>query len=184
MNRQLESQLTSSFNSRDDVNTGGMGSLPPFTPSYELNDAFSTTFEDPFSYPSGPDFSSLLEDTTTNPHNESSNNSADLDNKLLSFGTPILKAPIFDDAGQTWPAMSAELYGMFFVAEDVFGDNNTGAGRPMELTCYRRNLFQISGTVVLSRGITGMINEQGQQVPLYDLTASISAIESIEVTKK
>ena len=59
------------------MNTGGMGSLPPFTPSYELNDAFSTTFEDPFSYPSGPDFSSLLEDTTTNPHNESSNNSAD-----------------------------------------------------------------------------------------------------------
>merc|ERR1719174_2828122 len=99
---------------------------------------------------------------------------------IMVIDTPILKAPIFDDAGQTWPAMSAELYGMFFVAEDVFGDNNTGAGRPMELTCYRRNLFQISGTVVLSRGITGMINEQGQQVPLYDLTASISAIESIE----
>lgn len=165
---------------RDDVNTGGMGSLPPFTPSYELSDAFSATFEDPFSYPSGPDFSSLLEDTNANSHNEPSSNSADLDNKLLSFGAPILKAPIFDDAGQTWPAMSAELYGMFFVAEDVFGDNNTGAGRPMELTCYRRNLFQISGTVVLSRGIKGMINEQGQQVPLYDLMATISAIESIE----
>jgi hypothetical protein len=76
--------------------------------------------------------------------------------------------------------MSAELYGMFFVAEDVFGDNNTGGSRPMELTCYRRNLFQISGTVTLSRGIKSMINEQGQQVPLYDLMATISALESIE----
>ncbi|KAL5315508.1 hypothetical protein ACEPPN_016376 [Leptodophora sp. 'Broadleaf-Isolate-01'] len=165
---------------RDDVNSnGGMAPLS-FTPSYDLSDAFSATFEDPFSYPSGTDFSSLLEDTSTNPHNEPSSNPADLDNKLLSFGAPIPKAPILDDAGQTWPVMSAELYGMFFVAEDVFGDNNTPAGRPMELTCYRRNLFQISGTVVVSRGIKGMINEQGQQVPLYDLMATISAIESIE----
>lgn len=50
----------------------------------------------------------------------------------------------------------------------------------MELTCYRRNLFQISGTVILSRGIKSMINESGQQVPLYDLMATISALESIE----
>ncbi|KAL2062815.1 hypothetical protein VTL71DRAFT_5887 [Oculimacula yallundae] len=164
---------------RDDANHGGMPSLP-FTPSYELSDAFSATFEDPFSYQSGADFSSLLEDPNTNPNNEPSSNAPGLDNKLLSFGPPVLKGPILDDAGQTWPAMSAELYGMFFVAEDVFGDNNTGAARPMELTCYRRNLFQISGTVVLSRGIKAMINEQGGLVPLYDLMATISATESIE----
>jgi hypothetical protein len=157
---------------RDDVNTG-LPSLP-FTPSYELSDAFSTTFEDPFSYQSGP-FESLLDDTTQNTNNESA---ADLDNKLLGFGAPILKAAILDDAGQTWPQMSAELYGMFFVAEDVFGGETTG--RPMELTCYRRNLFQISGTVTLSRSIKGMLNEQGQHVPIYDMMASISALESIE----
>lgn len=50
----------------------------------------------------------------------------------------------------------------------------------MELTCYRRNLFQISGTMTLSRNISHVLNEQGQQIPLYDLTASISALESIE----
>jgi hypothetical protein len=157
---------------RDDVNSG-LPSLP-FTPSYELSDAFSTTFEDPFSYQSGP-FESLLDDTTQNTNNEST---ADLDNKLLGFGAPILKAAILDDAGQTWPQMSAELYGMFFVAEDVFGGETTG--RPMELTCYRRNLFQISGTVTLSRSIKGMLNEQGQHVPIFDMFASISALESIE----
>jgi hypothetical protein len=78
--------------------------------------------------------------------------------------------------------MTAELYGMFFVAEDVFGNTSQRSltSRPMELTCYRRNLFQISGTVTLSRGIKSCINEQGQQVPLYDLSATLSALESIE----
>lgn len=74
--------------------------------------------------------------------------------------------------------MSAELYGMFFVAEDVFGGDTSG--RPMELTCYRRNLFQISGTITLSRSIKGILNEQGQHVPIFNLMASISALESIE----
>jgi hypothetical protein len=165
---------------RDDVNNSTLPTNLAFTPSYEL-DAFSTTFEDPFSYQSAADFSSLLEDTNTHTNNESTSNSGgDLDNKLLGFGAPILKAPIVDEAGQTWPSMTAELYGMFFVAEDVFEDNNLKVGRPMELTCYRRNLFQISGSIVLSRGIKSIINEQGQQVPLYDLTATISALESIE----
>ena len=89
-----------------------------------------------------------------------------------------MKAAVLDDQGQTWPAMSAELYGMFFVAEDVFGGET--AGRPMELTCYRRNLFQISGTVTLSRSIAHILNEQGQHVPIYDIVATISALESIE----
>jgi hypothetical protein len=164
--------------SRDDNHN--LPSLP-FTPSYELSDAFSTTFEDPFSYQSGP-FESLLDDGGSNAQNgESSSTDTSAggpDNKLLGFGAPILKATVLDDNGQTWPAMSAELYGMFFVAEDVFGGETTG--RPLELTCYRRNLFQISGYVTLSRSIAHMVNEQGQQVPIYDLTATISALESIE----
>ncbi|RDW66336.1 hypothetical protein BP6252_09971 [Coleophoma cylindrospora] len=158
----------------DDVQNHGLPSLP-FTPSYELSDAFSTTFEDPFSYQSTP-FESLVDDQSNADNGDANQN--DPDNKMLGFGAPIMKAPVLDETGQTWPSMSAELYGMFFVAEDVFGGEN--AGRPMELTCYRRNLFQISGTVILSRTISHMLNEQGQQVPLYDLQATISALESIE----
>ncbi|RAL62525.1 hypothetical protein DID88_005090 [Monilinia fructigena] len=157
----------------DDVNTG-MPSLP-FTPSYELSDAFSSTFEDPFSYHSEP-FESLLDNP--DPENNRDTNSGDPDNKLLGFGAPIIKVSIFDDNGQTWPAMTAELYGMFFVAEDVFGGETPG--RPMELTCYRRNLFQVSGTIILSRSITRIMNEQVQNIPIYNLTATISALESIE----
>lgn len=74
--------------------------------------------------------------------------------------------------------MSAELYGMFFVAEDVFGGDNTG--RPLELTCYRRNLWQCSGSIILPRMVTNIVNEQGQNVPIFELVASISAAESIE----
>ncbi|OWP03984.1 hypothetical protein B2J93_4548 [Marssonina coronariae] len=152
--------------------------LPPSIPSYDL---YGTTFEDPFSYPAA-DFA-LLEDPSSNshhrPHNEPSSTPVDLDNKLLGFGAPILHATILDDAGQTWPAMSAELYGMFFVAEDVFGDNSM-SGRPMELTCYRRNLFQISGILVLRRSIKGVLGEQGQLVPAFGLMATLSALESID----
>ncbi|RQM05695.1 hypothetical protein DH86_00003786 [Scytalidium sp. 3C] len=146
----------------------------PFTPTYELHDGFSATFEDPFSYQSGP-FDNLLE--TSNP-TQTETVTNDLDTKLLGFGTPIMKSTVLDDRGQTWPSMNAELYGMFFVAEDVFAGENTG--RPMELTCYRRNLFQISGTVTLSRSIANVLNEQGKPVPIYELAATLSAVESIE----
>ncbi|CAG8977338.1 hypothetical protein HYALB_00009210 [Hymenoscyphus albidus] len=168
---------------RDDLTSN----IPPipFTPSYENSDGFSSTFEDPFSYPSAP-FDTLLEQSNNNSHNNSNNNNGQpgetflqaLDNKLLGFSAPIIKAPILNDCGQTWPQMSAELYGMFFVAEDVFEGEPTG--RPTELTCYRRNLFQISGTIALSRNISHILNEQGQQIPIYELTATLSARESIE----
>src|SRR5580698_1088901 len=116
----------------------------PYTPSYEL-DGFATTFDDPLSYQSNM-FETFLDDNL--PIVEAA--PMEMDNgKLLGFGSPIHKTPVYDQSGQTWPRMSAELNGMFCVAEDVFeGD---AAGRPLELTCYRRNLFQISGNITLSR---------------------------------
>ena len=76
--------------------------------------------------------------------------------------------------------MSAELYGMFFVAEDVFGGDNNPA-RPLELTCYRRNLWQCSGQITLPKyGVSAVVTEQGRRTPVFDLAASITAIESIE----
>lgn len=84
-----------------------------------------------------------------------------------------------DDTGKfSEMNMSAELYGMFFVAEDVFGGENSG--RPLELTCYRRNLWQCSGQVTLPRVVTNIIDDQGRHVPIVELSASITAVESIE----
>lgn len=146
----------------------------PFTPSYEF-EGFNT-FEDPFSYSTRPTFDVAGADAE--PFNEESP-SQELDNKLLGFSAPLVKAQLVDGAGNFAESnMSAELYGMFFVAEDVFGGDNTG--RPLELTCYRRNLWQCSGQITLPRHLSHFIDEQGQQVPIIELAASITAMESIE----
>lgn len=155
----------------DSVN--GLAPLP-FTPSYEF-EGFNT-FEDPFSYSTRPAYD--VPGTDAEPFNEESP-SQELDNKLLGFSAPLVKAQLVDAAGNFAETnMSAELYGMFFVAEDVFGGENTG--RPLELTCYRRNLWQCSGQITLPRHLSHLIDEQGQQVPIIELAASITAMESIE----
>ncbi|RKF58684.1 Protein pacG [Erysiphe neolycopersici] len=146
-----------------------------YSPNYEKCEGYSTTFEDPFPFQQVGDFPTPLKDEKSKP--KESKSSSATDNKLLGFSGPILRAAVFDDSGQTWPIMSAELYGMFFVAEDVFGESTA---RGDELTCYRRNLFQISGAMILSRGMNGIINEQGQHIPIYNLEATLTAFESIE----
>lgn len=148
--------------------------MPVFTPtSYD----FTSGFDDPLSYNNAGYFDNFLDPGVPGvPIAEFP--PADLDNKLLGFGAPIHKTPVLDGAGQTWPRLTAELNGMFSIAEDVFEGETTG--RPLELTCYRRNLFQISGAITLSRTIGQVLLEQGRQVVIQDLVAVLSATESIE----
>ncbi|SPO04756.1 related to acid phosphatase [Cephalotrichum gorgonifer] len=151
---------------------GGIPPLP-FHNSYDF-DAF-TTFEDPFSYPARP-YDEAAPDP--GPLDEPST-PEQLDNKLLGFSAPVLKTPLVDESGQyTEISMTAELYGMFFVAEDVFAGETPG--RPLELTCYRRNLWQCSGQISLSRQVSHFIDEGGVRVPVEELAASITAVESID----
>ncbi|KAI3320220.1 p53-like transcription factor [Xylariaceae sp. AK1471] len=152
------------------------GNIPPFTftPSVDF-DNFTTTFEDPFNY-------SRPYETTPNPetlHDEGSSPQQP-DDKLLGFSATAVKATPLDDSLGAYSElnMTAELYGMFFVAEDVFGGETTG--RPLELTCYRRNLWQCSGQITMPRHCTQVMNEQGRAIPIVEFYASISAIESIE----
>ncbi|KAK4195411.1 putative phosphate-non-repressible acid phosphatase precursor [Triangularia verruculosa] len=175
----------------------------PFTPTAAYDfDTFSTTFEDPFSYPARPfgnDGSNAslignLGGLGVDPENcyngnhgggaEGSSSPQELDNKLLGFGAVLPgKATLIDPLGHFIdPIMSAELYGMFFVAEDVFGADNGGDNRrPMELTCYRRNLWQCSGQITLPRQVAQFAMADGQQqMPVMELAASITALESIE----
>lgn len=145
----------------------------PFNPSYDF-DSFAPTFEDPFSY-STRHFEPVQ-------HQDANNDEAspqELDNKLLGFSEPVVSASIVDENGTFADlAMTAELYGMFFVAEDVFGGETTG--RPLELTCYRRNLWQCSGQLTLPRSVYNVMDDQGRQIPIAELSASITALESIE----
>ncbi|KAF4504745.1 hypothetical protein G6O67_008154 [Ophiocordyceps sinensis] len=154
------------------LNGGALAPLP-FTPAYDF-EGFATTFEDPFSY------STRAYEPTPNPDPlDEPSSPLELDNKLLGFSEPMRNFNVIDDAGNIADLhLGAELYGMFFVAEDVFGGEN--AGRPLELTCYRRNLWQCSGQITLPRAVSHLIDEQGRQFPIFELSASISALESIE----
>lgn len=158
----------------DSVN-GGLPNFPFNPSSYDL-ETFTTTFEDPFNYSrpydAAPDPEAFHDEESSPPQ---------LDDKLLSFSPPILKASPLDDSTGAFSElnMSAELYGMFFVAEDVFGGENTGP-RPLELTCYRRNLWQCSGQIIMPRHCTQVVNEQGRTIPIVEFHASITASESID----
>ncbi|KAK4232554.1 protein pacG [Podospora fimiseda] len=154
----------------------------PFTPTYDF-DAFGATFEDPFSYTarSFGDNTALTSGDITESYNGEAVSPQELDNKLLGFGIPIPgKATLIDSTGQfVSPSMTAELYGMFFVAEDVFVADNS-PNRPLELTCYRRNLWQCSGQITLPRHVAQYIDEQGRQAPAIELAASITGMESMD----
>lgn len=105
------------------------------------------------------------------------------DNKLLSFSLPNIPFALFNFASQRVTiTMAAQLHGMFFLAESPWVATDTPTATP-ELTCYRRNLFQISGTVTMPRGLQTIMNEQGEALPTMPgvpLELTISATESLE----
>ncbi|KAL2016869.1 hypothetical protein VTK56DRAFT_2903 [Thermocarpiscus australiensis] len=153
----------------------------PFTPTGYDFETFSTTFEDPFSYPARPFDGAGVGPLDPEAFNFDAASPQELDSKLLGFGAPVpgRATLVTEDGRPVEPAMTGELYGMFFVAEDVFGaDNNTG--RPLELTCYRRNLWQCSAQITLPRNISHYVDDEGRQAPVTELAASITAVESIE----
>ena len=76
--------------------------------------------------------------------------------------------------------MTAQLHGMFFLAESARTGTGELVSSPPELTCYRRNLFQITGSVTLPRMLTYIVNEQGERIPIVSQELTVSATESVE----
>jgi len=107
--------------------------------------------------------------------------SIDRDNKLLSFSLPSLPYVLVDYANQRQTiSVSAQLHGMFFLAESPWAATSDAAAPPTELTCYRRNLFQISGTVTMPRLLRYIMTDQGEHIPILAQELTISATESVE----
>lgn len=77
-------------------------------------------------------------------------------------------------------SLTAQLHGMFFLAESPWASTSDAANQPTELTCYRRNLFQISGTLMLPRGLRYIVTDQNEQIPIMSQELAISATESVE----
>jgi hypothetical protein len=118
------------------------------------------------------------------------------DGKLLSFRkTSTDKLAIVDSRGRLQEIeVDAQLHGMFFLSE--LSAANTANGGPgsgsgsgngetpvgAELTCYRRNLFQISGNVTFPYSQLSVLvsPDTGEATPIKNTELSISATESVD----
>ncbi|KAK3327269.1 putative heterokaryon incompatibility protein [Cercophora scortea] len=102
------------------------------------------------------------------------------DQKLLSFKKVGDKHTIVDQKGRIHDMeIDAQLHGMFFLSEFPA---STGDGNVLnaELTCYRRNLFQISGSLCFPQIPLSVMLETGETSQIKDMEVSISAIESVD----
>lgn len=103
------------------------------------------------------------------------------DHKLLSFRKVADKHTIVDNHGRMQQLeLTAQLHGMFFLSE-LPAQNNDGSVLQPELTCYRRNLFQVSGSLITPRGpMSVIVADTGETVPVQTTEVTISAIESVD----
>lgn len=102
------------------------------------------------------------------------------DNKLLAFRRAQDKHTVLDLHGRVQPLdLTAQLHGMFFLSEMPSNTSDGSALQP-ELTCYRRNLFQISGSLITPRGQISVVTDSGETVPVNNMEVTISAIESVD----
>lgn len=118
------------------------------------------------------------------PTEQPPDSSIDHNNKLLSFSVPAYNFTLLDySLRRTSLSLSAQLHGMFFLAESPWTTSPSENSPPQqgaELTCYRRNLFQITGSVTLPRGLRYIMTEQGDRIPILAQELSVSATESVE----
>ena len=106
----------------------------------------------------------------------------DRDNKLLSFSPPIIHYTLLNHLNQQVAiSLSAQLHGSFFLTVSSWAAE-ADASPLTELTCYRRNLFQISGSITLPRSLRYILTDQGEQIPIIDQKLVVTAYESTEGT--
>lgn len=139
---------------------------------------FSSTYDDPFSE------SHSAYEQSIHPHDPNGlpeSPSIESNHKLLSFSIPSIPYTILSYGMQrVQMSMAAQLHGMFFIAESPWANAGELPAPPSELTCYRRNLFQITGTVTLPRALQLIMTDQGDQIPILGTELAISATESLE----
>lgn len=102
------------------------------------------------------------------------------EHRLLAFSRAPEKHTILDSHGRVQQVeLAAQIHGMFFLSE-MSAPSGEGMVVQPELTCYRRNLFQISGTATTPRGPLSVITERGERVPIASMEVTVSATESVD----
>lgn len=80
-------------------------------------------------------------------------------------------------------SITAQLYGGFSFSEYAYQASHIKHGAPKqgaELICYRRNLFQVTGSVTLPPGIRYIISPEGNRIPILAQELTVCAIETVE----
>lgn len=128
-----------------------------------------------------PDMMSQFEPA---PPEQNPDSTVDRNNKLLGFSMPVYSFTLLDySLRRANLSLSAQLHGMFFLAESPWTmspNENAPPQQGAELTCYRRNLFQITGSVTLPRGLRYIMTDQGDRIPVLAQELTVSATESVE----
>lgn len=87
-------------------------------------------------------------------------------NDLMAFTQSHKKFPIIGQQGHPQQIeVLAQLHGLFFLSE-TSADSADGLPEQYELTCYRRNLFQVSGSILLPRGKLAVAKDVEGRAPL------------------
>ena len=111
---------------------------------------------------------------------ELAKNNINQDHRLLSFSKLVDKNTVLDRQGRVHPIeLSAQIHGMFFLSE-MTRQSGEGLVVQPELTCYRRNLFQISGSVTMPRGNVTVLTERGERLAITGQEVTVSATESVD----
>lgn len=134
------------------------------------------TLKRPYSQTEQPPYQEIVQDL----RDDGSKLSVNQDHKLLAFKRVPDKQTIVDQHGRVQQLeLSAQLHGMFFLSE-MPSNTPDGSMLQPELTCYRRNLFQISGSLVTPRGQLSVVTEVGETVPVSSTEVTVSSIESVD----
>ncbi|PHH71241.1 hypothetical protein CDD82_6669 [Ophiocordyceps australis] len=144
---------------------------------YERHGSYSS-LKRSFSQSEPPAYQEMVQDMREDQSRLTVNN----DHKLLAFRRCQDRSTLVDAQGRVQQLeLSAQLHGMFFLSEMPATNAVDGSMvQQPELTCYRRNLFQISGTLVIPRGQLSHVNEQHESLPVTSMEVAISAIESVD----
>ena len=150
--------------------------MPPALP-YDALRRYSSLPEDTFS-DTASQYDSLPQDQLVQEPP-----SVERDNKLLRFNPPTVNYSLLDYSYRPipFPSLTALLQGSnFFIAESQWPSSAEASIPPAELTCYRRNIFQVVGSITLPRTMHYIVTEQGERIAIHAKELSISATESVE----
>ena len=151
--------------------------MPPLPSSSHAEPSFNPSYQD-FHYDSIAQ-QDLQQEMQEQPTPEST--TIDRDDELLSFQPTAYHFTLLDSSLRRISVpLNARLHGMFFMADPPSTLDLFPQMTPPELTCYRRNLFQVTGSITIPRNLHYIVTDRGERIPIAAQELTISATESVE----